>query len=103
MDKRVCLPEAWLTDAYATRRTPCHVPDALTVQSQPPWAAAMVQAIAPEGLLPCKSLVAACLSGHSPDFLDAVDACLGVTTCVAIPADPRCWLQTPRTAEHASR
>ena len=32
-----------------------------------------------------------------------VDACVGVTTFVAIPADTRCWLQAPRTAEQVYR
>jgi SRSO17 transposase len=62
-------------------------------------AAAMVQAIAHEGLLPFKYVVADGLYGQSPDFLDAVDACVGVTTFVAIPADTRCWLQRPRTED----
>ena len=103
MDKRLFLPEAWCTDAYAARRTKCQVPDALRWQSKPQLAAAMLQAMAHEGLLPCKYVVADCLYGKSPDFLDAVDACVGVTTCVAIPADTRCWLQAPRTAEQVYR
>src|SRR5262249_15853392 len=32
-----------------------------------------------------------------------VDACVGVTTLVAIPADTRCWLQAPRTEEQVYR
>jgi hypothetical protein len=99
VDKRLFLPEAWLTDAYASRRTKCQVPDELRFQSKPQLAAAMLQAMAHEGLLPFKYVVADCLYGNSPDFLDAVDACVGVTTFVAIPADTRCWLQAPRTAE----
>jgi SRSO17 transposase len=99
VDKRLFLPEAWLTDAYATRRTKCNVPDALPFQSKPQLASAMLQAIAHEGLLPFKYIVADCLSGHSPDFLDAIDACLGVTALVAIPADTRCWLQAPQTTD----
>ena len=63
----------------------------------------MVPAIAYEGLLPCKYVVADGLYGNSPAFLDAVDAWVGVTTCVAIPADTRCWLQAPRTEEQVSR
>jgi SRSO17 transposase len=63
----------------------------------------MLQAIVQEGLLPFKYVVADCLYGNSPDFLDAVDACVGVTTFVAIPADTRCWLQAPRTAEQTYR
>ena len=61
MDKRLFLPEAWFTDAYAARRTRCNVPDTLTLQRKPQLAAAMVQAIAPEGLLPFKYVVADCL------------------------------------------
>jgi len=32
VDKRLFLPEEWFSDAYATRRTTCHVPQALTFQ-----------------------------------------------------------------------
>src|SRR3989454_1109840 len=97
VDKRLFLPEAWFSDAYATRRTQCKVPDALRFQSKPQLAAAMLQAIAQEGLLPFKYVVADCLYGQSPDFLDAVEVCVGVTTFVAIPAETRCWLQRPQT------
>ena len=41
VDKRLCLPEVGWTDAYAARRPRCHVPDELTLQSQPQVAAAM--------------------------------------------------------------
>jgi SRSO17 transposase len=103
VDQRLFLPEAWLTDAYAPRRTRCHVPTELTFQSKPQLAAAMLQSIVREGLLPCKYVVADCLYGNSPDFLDAVDACVGGTTFMAIPADTRCWLQRPQTTERPYR
>ena len=103
VDKQLCLPEVWWTDAYAARRTRCNVPPALTFQSKPQLAAAMLQAIAHEGLLPLKYVVADCLYGNSPDFLDAVDTCVGITTFVAMPADTRCWLQRPKTAEQPYR
>jgi SRSO17 transposase len=99
VDKRLFLPEVWFTDAYAPRRTKCGVPQELTFQSKPQLAAAMLQSIAREGLLPFKYVVADCLYGQSPDFLDAVDACVGITTLVAIPADTRCWRQRPRTED----
>ena len=99
VDKRLFLPEVWLTEAYAARRAKCRVPQELSFQSKPQLAATMLQAIVREGLLPCKYVVADCLYGQSPDFLDAVDACVGVTTLVAIPADTRCWLQRPRTED----
>jgi SRSO17 transposase len=99
VDKRLFLPEEWFSDAYATRRTTCHVPQALTFQRKPQLAAAMLHALRQEGLLPFKYVVADCLYGNSPDFLDAVDACVGVTTFVAIPGETRCWLQRPRTED----
>jgi SRSO17 transposase len=103
VDKRLFLPEVWWTDAYATRRTKCNVPDALAFQSKPQLAAAMLEAIAREGLLPFKYIVADCLYGNSPTFLDAVDACVGITALVAIPSETRCWLQRPRTEEKSYR
>jgi hypothetical protein len=62
-------------------------------------AAARLQTIAHEALLPCKDVVADGLDGHSPDCLDAVDTCIGVTAFVALPAETRCWLQAPRTTD----
>jgi SRSO17 transposase len=99
VDKRLFLPEVWWTDAYTARRTRCNVPEELTFQSKPQLAAAMLQAMAQEGLLPFKYVVADCLYGHSPDFLDAVDACVGVTALVAISSETRCGLQRPQTAD----
>ncbi len=99
VDERLFLPEAWWTDAYAARRTRCDVPEELTCQSKPQLAAAMLQAMAQEGLLPFKYVVADCLYGNSPDFLDAVDACVGVTALVAISSETRCWLQRPQTVD----
>jgi SRSO17 transposase len=99
VDKRLFLPEAWFTEAYAARRAKCNVPTEVTFQSKPQLAAAMLQAMAREGLLPFKYVVADCLYGNSPDFLDAVDACVGVTTFVAMPSETRCWLQRPPTED----
>jgi SRSO17 transposase len=103
VDKRLFLPEVWLTEAYAARRAKCKVPPEVTFQSKPQLAATMLRGIAREGLLPFKYVVADCLYGNSPDFLDAVDACVGITTFVAVPADTRCWLQRPRTVEQPYR
>src|SRR5262247_4409890 len=103
VDKRLFLPEVWWTDAYAARRTRCNVPDELTFQSKPQLAAAMLEAMAQEGLLPFKYIVADCLYGNSPTFLDAVDACVGRTALVAIPSETRCWLQRPRLEDKRYR
>jgi SRSO17 transposase len=103
VDKRLFLPEAWFTDAYAARRTKGQVPPELTWQSKPQLAAAMLQAIVHEGLLPFKYLVADGLYGNSADFLNAMEACVGVTALLAIPSETRCWLQRPQTTEKSYR
>jgi hypothetical protein len=59
--------------------------------------------MAHEGLWPFKSMVADCLYGNSPTFLDAIDACVGRTAFVAIPSETRCWLQRPQTADKPYR
>jgi SRSO17 transposase len=103
VDQRLFLPAGWLADAYAARRTKCHVPEELTFQSKPQLAAAMLQHIAHEGVLPFRYIVADCLYGNSPTFLDAVDACVGRTALVAIPSETRCWLQRPRLEDKRYR
>src|SRR5919108_3253094 len=35
VDKRLCLPEVWFTEAYAARRAKCRVPQELSFQSKP--------------------------------------------------------------------
>jgi SRSO17 transposase len=99
VDKRLFMPETWFGEDYAERRHKCQVPEELRFQTKPQLAAEMVKAIRVEGRLPCKYLVADCLYGNSPDFLDAIDACVGVTSLVSIPSDTRCWLQRPVTTE----
>jgi hypothetical protein len=47
--------------------------------------------------------VADCLYGNSPDFLDALDACVGGTALVAIPSETRCGLQAPQTEDKPYR
>ena len=73
------------------------MPKELRFHTKPQLAAAMVKAIRGEGRLPFKYVVADCLYGNSPDFLDAIEACVGVTSLVSIPSDTRCWLQRPVT------
>src|SRR2546430_873477 len=58
VDRGLSLREVGWTDASPARRTRCNVPEALTFQSKPQLAAAMLQAMAQEGLLPFKYVVA---------------------------------------------
>ena len=95
VDKQLFLPEPWLTDAYARRRTQCQVPDDRGFQTKPQLAAAMLRELRDEGVLPFKYVVADCLYGNSPEFLAAVEEAVGTIYFVSIPADARCWLQGP--------
>jgi SRSO17 transposase len=95
VDKRLFMPEPWFTDAYVRRRTQCQVPDDCGFQTKPQLAAAMLRALRDAGVLPFKYVVADCLYGNSPEFLDAVEEAVGAIYFVSIPADTRCWLQGP--------
>jgi SRSO17 transposase len=95
VDKRLFMPEPWFTDAYARRRTQCQVPDDRGFPTKPQLAAAMVRELRNEGVLPFKYVVADCLYGNSPEFLEAIEEAVGTIYFVSIPADTRCWLSGP--------
>jgi len=103
VDQRLFLPEVWCGPLYAAQRVKCQVPDALQLQTKPQLAAAMLQSIRQEGILPFRSIVADSVYGNSPDFLAALDACVGTTALVAISSETRCWPQRPTTQAKAYR
>jgi SRSO17 transposase len=95
VDTRLFMPEPWFTDAYARSRTQCKVPDDRGFQTKPQLAAAMLRGLRDEGVLPFKYVVADCLYGHSPEFLEVVEEESRTIYFVSIPANTRCWLQGP--------
>jgi SRSO17 transposase len=95
VDKRLFMPEAWCTETSAAKRTKGEVPQDVGFQTTPQRARAMLRELRDEGVLPFKSVVADCLSGHSPEFRQAVDETVGTLYVVSIPVDTRCWLQGP--------
>jgi SRSO17 transposase len=95
VDTRLFLPEAWFTEPYAARCTTCEVPEAVGFQTKPQLAAGMLRALRDEGVLPFKYVVADCLYGNSPEFLEVVAEESRTIYFVSIPADTRCWLQGP--------
>src|SRR5436309_10043328 len=52
VDKRLFIPEQWFSEAYKARRAKCQVPAEATFHTKPQLAAAMLQAMAHEGLMP---------------------------------------------------
>jgi SRSO17 transposase len=97
VDKRLFLPEAWFTEAYAARRTKCKVPEGLTFHTKPQLAVEILQDIYQEDMLSFKYIVADCLYGNSPEFIEAAEQCGGKIYFVSIPSETRCWLQGPVT------
>jgi SRSO17 transposase len=97
VDKRLFLPEPWFTEAYAARRTKCQVPDDLTFHTKPQLAVEILRDMHQEAMLAFKYIVADCLYGNSPEFIDAAEQCGGKIYFVSIPSDTRCWLQRPVT------
>jgi SRSO17 transposase len=95
LDKRLFVPEAWFSDAYATRRTFCKVPREVTFRTKPQLAAEMLTMLHEEAIIPFQYVVADCLYGQNPAFLAAVKRYIDLRYFVAIPADTRCWLQGP--------
>src|SRR5207249_9680142 len=63
--QRLFLPEGWFGPAYATRRRKCRVPDEMRFQTKPQLAAAMLQSIRQEGILPFRYIVADSVDGNS--------------------------------------
>src|SRR5687768_16700933 len=97
VDKRLFLPEPWFTEAYAARRTQCKVPDDLTFHTKPQLAVEILREISQEAMLVFKYIVADCLYGNSPEFIEAAEQCGGKVYFVSIPSDTRCWVQGPVT------
>ena len=103
VDKRLFMPQKWFSDAYTKRRETCQVPREVAFESKPTLAKEMLETIRHEGQLPFRYIVADSLYGNSPEFLEALDGFIGVTSLVAVPATPRCWLQRPVTQEKRYR
>ena len=72
-------------------------------QTKPQLAAEMLRNIRHEGILPFRYIVADSVYGNSPDFLAAIEACVGTTALVAISSETRCWPQRPATQEQLYR
>jgi SRSO17 transposase len=72
LDRRLYLPEAWFTQAYAERRKACGVPDDLTFASKSQLGWAMIEGVVQAGTLPCRWLTCDEGFGKNPDLLDQI-------------------------------
>ena len=97
LDRRLFITEKWFTDAYTARRGKCNFPETLKFKTKPQLAAEMFRELEKQKELPFKFVVADSLYGSSPEFIEAVENCVGVTYFVSIPHDTLCWLKQPIT------
>jgi SRSO17 transposase len=103
VDKRLFIPEQWFTKDYAVRMEKCKVPDDLQFKTKPQLAAEMLREITREGILPFRYVAADSIYGSSPEFIEAVEGCAGVTYFVSIPSHTLCWLREPVTRKKLYR
>jgi len=99
LDKRLFIPEKWFSDAYKLRHNKCKLPESIEFKTNPQLAVEMLNNIVEEGIIPFRYVLADSLYGTSPEFIEAVESCVGVTYFVQVPEDTRCWLKRPITRE----
>jgi SRSO17 transposase len=98
LDRRLYLPEEWLTDvAYAARRKACGIPESATFTTKPMLGWSMIDAIKQAGALRCRWV--ACDEGFGRDttLLDQI-AGLGLWYFAEVPHDTHVWQSRPATA-----
>jgi SRSO17 transposase len=97
VDKRLFFPEKWFEESYQETRKKCGVPDDVSFQTKPQYAADMLLAGYTQEIMPFKYIVADTLYGNSLDFIEAAEQCIGKTYFVSMPHDTQCWTQRPLT------
>ena len=98
LDRRLYLPEEWLTDeAYAVRRKACGVPETITFTTKPLLGWSMIEAIQQAGTLRCRWV--SCDEGFGRDttLLDQIDS-LGLWYFAEVPHDTFVWQTRPAIA-----
>jgi SRSO17 transposase len=99
LDKRLFIAEKWFSDDYKARRKKCKLPQNIEFKTKPQLAIEMLNNIVEEQIIPFKYVLSDSLYGSSPEFIEAVESCVGVTYFVEVPSDTRCWIKRPITRE----
>jgi len=95
LDKRLFIPEKWFEDDYEERRDKCGIPEDITFKSKPQLAVEMFRDVVERNALPFKYVLADTLYGNSPEFIDAIDSCVGKIYMVSVPYNIPFWLRPP--------
>ena len=99
LDKRLFIPKNWFSDDYKLRRKKCRLPEDIEFKTKPQLAIEMLNNIVEESIIPFRYVLGDSLYGQSPEFIEAVESCIGVTYFVETSEDTRCWLKQPITRE----
>ena len=97
LDSRLFIPEKWFTDPYSEKRAKCNFPMDLKFKTKPQLAVEMFEERENEQSIPFKYVTSDTIYGNSPEFIEAVERCVGVTYFVSIAQDALCWLKQPIT------
>jgi len=103
LDARLFIPDKWFSDDYAKKRTKCQFPEDLEFNTKPQLAVAMFRELDNQESIPFKYVVADTIYGNSPDFIEAVENCVGATYFVSVANDTLCWLTQPITRKKTYR
>ncbi len=95
VDKRLFIPQKWFLKDYAEKRKKCRLPETVSFKTKPQLAVDMFQDLLNENTLPFKYVLADSLYGASPEFIEAIEKCTGITYFVSIASDVQCWLKMP--------
>jgi SRSO17 transposase len=72
LDGQLFVPEGWFDDDHVALREEVGIPDALTFQTKPELAVALVEDLMKRKVVPARWLAADALYGDSPAFRDAI-------------------------------
>ena len=97
VDRRLFLPEAWFTDAYAARRMACRVPTEVTYQTHNALAWDLIRLLHERRVLPFGWVAFDEAVGRDTVLLDRVDG-LGLSYLAEVPHDTHVWRVRPETA-----
>lgn len=95
LDRRLYLPEKWLSDEYAEKREKCAVPADVIFKTKPELGLEMLTGIYAQKTLPAQWLTCDEAFGRSGAFLDGV-AALDLWYFAEVPHDTRVWQEQPQ-------
>lgn len=97
LDKRLYLPEEWLSDEYAGKRYKCHVPVDISFQTKNELAWEMIKATAQAETLPARWLTMDEAFGNDSKLLTRIDRETDYYYFAEISKDNQLWLEKPET------